>query len=93
MSMIVGRKTKNGLNRMNGFDYLNYAQMLVIIILMLFPLYYCFIVSISDGGAVTRGEVLFWPKGSDYTAYRAVLENSQIGGAYLNTIYYTGLGT
>lgn len=74
---------------MNGFDYLNYMLMSVIVILMLFPLYYCFIVSISDGGAVTRGEVLFWPKGSDYTAYGAVAENSQVGGAYLNTIWYT----
>jgi len=92
MTINTGKKAEHHLNRMNGFDYFNYTLMFLIVVLMLFPLYYCLVISISDGGAVIRGEVVFWPKGMDFTAYKAVLNNSQIGRSYLNTICYTALG-
>ena len=81
------------LNKNNWFDWINYALMFLIIFLMLYPLYYCLIVSISDGMAVTRGEVLWRPVGFDLTAYKVVFGNKQIIRAYGNTIYYTVLGT
>lgn len=81
------------MKRMNWFDYLNYFVMFLIIVLMVYPLYYCAIVSISNGMAVTRGEVIWWPVGFDLTAYKVVFGNGQILRAYGNTIYYTALGT
>lgn len=78
---------------MNLFDYLNYALMFMILVLMVYPLYYCLIVSVSDGGAVTRGEVIFRPIGFDTTAYKAVLGNPQILRSYGNTLLYTSVGT
>ena len=81
------------MKRMNGFDYLNYLVMFLILVLMVYPLYYCAIVSISSGVAVTRGEVLWRPVGFDLTAYKVVFGNEQILRAYGNTIYYTALGT
>lgn len=81
------------MKRMNWFDYLNYFVMFLIITLMVYPLYYCAIVSISSGMAVTRGEVLWRPVGFDLTAYKVVFDNGQILRAYGNTIYYTALGT
>lgn len=81
------------LYRMDVFDCINYFFMFLVILLTVYPLYYCAIVSISDGMAVTRGEVIFLPIGFDTTAYKVVFGNSQILRAYLNTLLYTGLGT
>lgn len=84
---------KSALNRMDWFDFLNYFIMLLVIVCTVFPLYYCAIVSISNGAAVTKGEVVFAPVGFDTTAYKVVFGNSQILRSYGNTIYYTLLGT
>lgn len=87
-----GQKTKS-LNRLNWFDYLNYFLMFLIVVITIYPLYYCAIVSISDGAAVVRGDVIWRPIGFDAKAYDVVFGNDQILGAYANTIYYTALGT
>ena len=84
---------KRALNRMDWFDYLNYLIMLFVVLATVFPLYYCAIVSISSGMAVTKGEVVFAPVGFDTTAYKVVFRNSQILRSYANTILYTSLGT
>ena len=84
---------KSALNRMDWFDFLNYFIMLLVIVCTVFPLYYCAIVSISNGAAVTKGEVVLAPVGFDTTAYKVVFGNSQILRSYGNTIYYTLLGT
>lgn len=84
---------KHVLNQMDWFDYLNYLIMLFVIICTIFPLYYCAIVSISSGAAVTRGEVVFAPIGFNITAYKVVFSNSQFLRSYGNTILYTFLGT
>lgn len=83
----------NKIAHMNAFDYLNYLFMLLILFLMLFPLYYCLIVSVSDGSAVIRGDVVFAPKGFDLNAYKAVFDNPQILRSYGNTLLYTLVGT
>ena len=81
------------LYRANWFDYLNCLIMFLIIVVTIYPLYYCAIVSISDGAAVIRGDVLWKPIGFDTKSYEVVFGNKQILGAYGNTIYYTALGT
>ena len=90
---VPGVKKRRALRHMNWFDYLNYFVMFLIIIAMVYPLYYCAIVSISDGMAVTRGEVIFKPVGLDWTAYKVVFGNDQILRSYGNTLLYTALGT
>ncbi|MDL2318600.1 carbohydrate ABC transporter permease [Eubacteriales bacterium OttesenSCG-928-A19] len=78
---------------LSGFDLFNYALMAVLMVLMLYPIYYCAIVSISDGKAVVQGRVMFYPIGFSLTAYNTVLSNSQIIRSYGNTILYTTVGT
>ena len=90
---VPGVKKRRALRHMHWFDYLNYFVMFLIIIAMVYPLYYCAIVSISDGMAVTRGEVIFKPVGLDWTAYKVVFGNDQILRSYGNTLLYTALGT
>ncbi len=86
-------KALAGKHKMNWFDYLNCLIMLAVIVAVIYPLYYCLIVSVSDGMAVTRGEVTWKPIGIDFSAYKAVFKNAQILRSYGNTIFYTVLGT
>lgn len=58
-----------------------------------FPIYYIFINSISDNGAVSRGEVLFWPVGIQFQNYIDLLNQPDIGYAIWNTVTRTVLGT
>ena len=78
---------------MNWFDWFNCLIMLAVVITVIYPIYYCTIVSISDGMAVTRGEVLWKPIGFDLSAYKTVFSNDQILRSYGNTLFYTLLGT
>ena len=87
------RQGVKSLNLMNGFDYWNYLLMFLVVAITIYPLYYCAIVSVSDGAAVIRGDVIWHPIGFDLKAYEVVFSNEQILGAYANTIYYTVLGT
>lgn len=52
-----------------------------------------FIISISDGYAVLRGEVKLLPVGINFSSYKAVLESPDIPRSYLNTVIYTVVGT
>ena len=66
---------------------------LAMCIMVLYPIYYMFIVSISDGNAVLRGDITVLPQGINFGAYKAVLTNEYVPRAYLNTILYTVIGT
>ena len=66
---------------------------LAMCIMVLYPIYYMFIVSISDGNAVLRGDITVLPQGINFGAYKAVLTNEYVPRTYLNTILYTVIGT
>ncbi|NHN32632.1 carbohydrate ABC transporter permease [Paenibacillus sp. S3N08] len=74
------------------FDCLNVAFMLGIIFIMLYPLYYMAIVSISNGGSVSRGEVGFLPVDITWKAYEIVFTDAPIVQAFWNTLLYTTVG-
>lgn len=75
------------------FEIAVVVLVILMCILVLYPIYYMFIVSISSGSAVLRGEVTLLPKGINLGAYQAVFGNQYVPGAYLNTIIYTLAGT
>ncbi|WJH32695.1 carbohydrate ABC transporter permease [Paenibacillus sp. CC-CFT747] len=75
------------------FDGFNIVFMLILVFVMFYPLYYVFVVSVSDGGAVLRGDVTFWPKGFTFSTYKLILEDPLIFRSYTNTIVYTVVGT
>lgn len=67
--------------------------LILVCICVIYPIYYMLIVSISDGYAVTRGEVTLLPKGINFGAYKAILTNKYVPNSYKNTIIYTVTGT
>lgn len=75
------------------FDALNYVFMALVILATLYPFYYMAVVSLSDGDAVLRGEVRFWPVGLTSATYKLVFSNRAVAGSLLNSVLYTSTGT
>lgn len=86
---MVTRKLKN----ISLFSVINTILMLGLAIVILYPIIYITAVSLSDTAAVVQGQVTLLPKGLNFDAYVQVLKDDRIPRAYLNTIFYTTLGT
>lgn len=82
-----------GSRKITLFTVLNALVLSGIAIATLYPVLYILSISLSDTSAVIQGKVFLFPKGLNLEAYREVLKNDKIPRAYLNSIYYTGLGT
>ncbi|MFR9256159.1 MAG: carbohydrate ABC transporter permease [Merdibacter sp.] len=67
--------------------------MTAICLMVLFPIYYMVIVSISDGTAVMTGQVALTPVGFSLRSYRAAMKDSYFLNSYWNTIVITVSGT
>lgn len=85
--MIDDRKTSRRV-----FNVFNYLFLGVIMVITLYPLYYQFIVSISNGLDVMRGEVTFLPQNITLDTYQQFLKGDLF--MYMkNSVFYTVLGT
>ena len=71
----------------------NYIFVILSVAIVLYPLIYIISASISDPQAVNSGEMWLFPKGVTFEGYKTILQNDSIWRGYLNTIYYTALGT
>jgi putative aldouronate transport system permease protein len=67
--------------------------LLALVFVTLYPVYYIFIVSISDGNFVNQGLVKFYPQHPTIEAYTIIFHNRDIWHAYANTLLYTTVGT
>ncbi|MCP3738603.1 carbohydrate ABC transporter permease [Rossellomorea sp. BNER] len=75
------------------FKAINYAFLLLALLLVLYPLIYIISASVSNPSDVNSGEMWLFPKGFTLDGYKLIFENDQIWRGYLNTIIYTVLGT
>ncbi len=75
------------------FSVFNILLMILICLMIIFPLYYMLIVSISDGAAVMSGQVNFLPVGFSLRAYRAAFKDANFIKSYWNTVVITACGT
>lgn len=86
-------------NRIKGSksDVVYYAVIGVILalltIIVVYPIYFIIIASISNPDAVLGGEVILWPIDITFSGYQKLAGESLIWSGYLNTIIYTLLGT
>ena len=60
-------------------------------LVILYPLYFIIIASISDPDAVLGGDVILFPVGITLSGFEAILHRSDVWLGYLNTIIYTAL--
>ena len=76
-----------------AFNTVNTAFLALICVLVLYPLYFVIIASISEPTLVNTGEVTFYPRQVSLLAYKTLLGYGDIWRGYANTILYTALGT
>mgnify|MGYP000324276424 CR=1 FL=1 len=75
------------------FGAVNIFLLLIFTLLILYPIYYMFIVSISGSNSVIRGEITWYPQDVNPDAYMTIFKNESLGRSYLNTVFYTIAGT
>ncbi|AHM66123.1 MULTISPECIES: carbohydrate ABC transporter permease [Paenibacillus] len=89
MNQLLKRKSKGDL----WFDIINYVMLTIVMLLVLFPLYFVLIASLSDPNLIYSGEVWFFPKGFTLDGYGRIFSDSSIWIGYANSILYASLGT
>jgi len=82
-----------GQPRFSLFNLINGLLLVLVAIATLYPVWYILVVSLSETAYVVQGKVFLWPKGLNLDAYLKVLSEGKIPRAYLNSVFYTALGT
>lgn len=74
-----------------SFTVINYVILAFALVIVLYPLWFILIASISDPSLVTLGKITFLPKGITFLGYETVLEYSDVWLGFKNSIIYTVL--
>ena len=78
-------------------DYVYYVIcgliLLILAVVVIYPLYYIVIASISNPDAVMKGDVWLYPIKITFSGYKSLFEREDIWRGYFNTLAYTILGT
>lgn len=75
------------------FDVVVIMLSIILLAIVIYPLYFIVIASISNPDLVSSGEVLFMPKDITLEAYKYILKDQRIWTGYYNSIRYTFFGT
>jgi putative aldouronate transport system permease protein len=75
------------------FDGVNYTLISVFFLLVLYPMYFILIASISNPDLVNTGQITFLPRGLTLEGYARTLRFGSVWSGYRNTIIYTVVGT
>jgi len=70
-----------------------YFVLFIFSISVLYPLIFIFSASFSSPEAVLSGKVRLWPVGFSLAGYEAVFKYKLIGTGFVNSLFYTGVGT
>ena len=76
-----------------AFDVFLYAFAVLLLGLILYPLYFIVIASVSNPSLVAGGRVWFYPVGFNVDGYKALMGLGTFWRGYRNTIAYTAAGT
>lgn len=75
------------------FDLVNAALIALLLLVIVYPLWFVIIASVSNPAQVIGGQVILLPKGFSLEAYRMVFRDSMVMTGYRNTLIYTVTGT
>jgi len=75
------------------FDIVNYTLLGFATLIVLYPLYFILIASVSTPAEVLAGNVWVFPKGLNLDGYIRIFNDQYIIGSYMNTFLYTVVGT
>ena len=68
------------------------AIMLFMCVLIIYPLYFMLIASLSSPEYVLSGQVIFWPKGLNLEGYKRILNYDMLWTGYANSMFYSVVG-
>ena len=88
VSKMAGQKTISG---DLVFRIVNGALLGLVALIVLYPLHFVIIASISSPEAVLAGKVVLYPVDINFDGFQKILERADIWRGYLNTIIYTAL--
>ncbi len=78
-------------------DYIYYAVcgfiLFLLAVIIIYPLYYIVIASVSDPSAVVNGEVWLYPVKLTFSGYANLFNRPDVWRGYFNTLVYTLAGT
>lgn len=86
-----GKKSFNLADRIFGAVVLILS--IIIFLMILYPLWFVIIASISNSNLVNLGLVTFWPKDIRFYGFQQIIEDKRIWRGYANTILYVVAGT
>ena len=86
-------KKENKLSSDKVFEIANCVFLLILVIIVAYPLYYVLVASISDPYEVYAGKTFLLPSKVTFEGYARVFKEKSIAMGYVNSIYYTVLGT
>lgn len=91
---MIGVDKENKINWADTiFNIVVIALSIIVFLMILYPLWFVVIASISNSNLVNLGQVTFWPKDIRLYGYEQVFGDLRIWKGYLNTIYYVLVGT
>lgn len=71
------------------FYIINALVLGILALIIIYPLYFIIIASISDPDAVLGGKVILYPVNITLSGYQKIIERADVWRGYLNTIIYT----
>lgn len=86
-------KKESKLSSEKLFDIINGTFLMLLVVLVAYPLYYVLIASVSDPYEVYAGRTFLFPSQITFEGYARVFKEKSIAMGYINSIYYTVLGT
>ncbi|HHU60258.1 TPA: carbohydrate ABC transporter permease [bacterium] len=75
------------------YDIINTFFILLVFIIVIYPLYFIVIASISSPAGVGTGKVILFPDTFNIEGYKRIFENSEIWRGYRNSVFYAMFGT
>ena len=92
--MSVKTKNQGPIKTTSGdkvFYAINGFFLALLALIVIYPLYFIVIASISDPDAVLGGDVILYPVQITFSGFQKILERTDVWTGYLNTIIYTVL--
>lgn len=87
------KTNKNSYLRGNAFDWINGIFLTLVILIMVYPIYQCLIISLNDGADLQfNGVVFLWPRKLSLESYVQVFQDRSFLIAARNSIGRTMLG-
>ncbi|MGM0874708.1 MAG: carbohydrate ABC transporter permease [Bacillota bacterium] len=93
MSLLALKKTTRRSKEDKVFDMINIILVAIMVVLVVYPLYFIVIASISNPNMIYEGKVWFLPKDITFEGYQRIFSDSKIWLGYKNSIIYTFVGT